>query len=170
MVKEKIQEGLKDLEPKIVDRLGKLKPDIAALQLKLDDGEKVFANIVVQIHSITYSLGAGRGSYVKPDVRLADINITTKDISQERHFNLTLDEENVPSVPRPVDEYTYSIEVQVYTKKQLDLFADWSTQYLEYKRRSMMDPTNLVFAAELRRLREQIVRVFGDDVWFLRMP
>jgi hypothetical protein len=170
MVKQKIEEGLKDLEPKIADRLDKLKPDIARLQLKLDKGEKVFANIVVQIHSITYSLGAGRGTYMEPDVRLADINITTKNITGDRHFELTLDEENTPSVTRPVDEFTYSVEVQVYTKEQLDLFGDWSTAYLAYNRKRRMDPTNPVFIAETRRLREEIVRMFGPDIWYLNLP
>jgi len=170
MVKQKIEEGLKNLKPKIADRLDKLKPDIAKLQLKLDKGGKVFGNIVVQIHSITYSLGAGRGTYMEPDVRLADINITTKNTTGDRHFKLTLDEENTPSVTRPVDEYTYSVEVQVYTKDQLNLFDDWSTEYLAYNRKRMMDPTNLVFITETRRLREQIVRSFGTDIWYLNLP
>src|SRR3954451_17564341 len=151
MVKEKIEEGLKDLEPKITDRLDKLKPAIAKLQLKLDQGEKVFANIVVQIHSITYSLGAGRGSYMQPSVRLADINISTKNTTGERHFKLTLDEENTPGVTRPVDEYTHSVEVQVYTKEHLDLFNEWSADYLAYSHKRSMDPTNQVFVAEMRR-------------------
>lgn len=170
MVKQKIDQGLKDLKPKIADRLDKLKPDIAKLQLKLDKWEKVFANIVVQIHSITYSLGPGRASYMEPDVRLADINITTKNITGDRHFELTLDEGSTPSVTRPVDEYTYSVEVQVYTKEQLDVFDDWSTEYLAYNRKRMMDPTNLVFITETRRLREQIVRMFGTDIWYLKLP
>ena len=163
------EKGLKDLEPKIADRLEKLKPDIAKLQLKLDPGEKVFANIVVQIHSIPYTLGAGRGRYVKPDVRLADVNITTSNVTRDRHFELTLSEGNTPGVTRLVDEYTYSVEVDVYTQEQLDLFNDWSTEYLMYNRKRMMDPTNLVYITETRRLREQIVRVFGTDVSYLNL-
>src|SRR5438132_9057124 len=78
--------------------------------------------------------------------------------------------EHITNFMNQLLEYTYSVEVQVYTKEQLDLFDDWLSEYLAYNRKRMMDPTNLVFITETRRLREQIVRMFGTDIWYLDLP
>jgi predicted nucleic acid-binding protein len=167
-----IKDGLKAAGKQAADRINKqLKQSIADLQLKLDDGEKVYANIVIQVHWIKYTLGAGRGDYIKPDVRLKDVNITSRNIKSERHFSDDPYEDdgsgNWRRYKREIDESIQSIEVAVYTKDEIEQFQDVEVEYLDYKRRLGMDPANVKLIEEERDLRQQIVKAYGPKVWFL---
>jgi hypothetical protein len=167
MMRQKIEEGLKELEPKINDQLDKLKPNIAKLQLRLDKGEKVFANVTIEVHYIPMSLGPGRASYTEPKVRLADIQIGSKAVNAERSFERTENEGNFPRVRRQIDQSTHAFEVQVLSDEELELFRDLAAEYLSYKRKLAIAPTNQVFIEEARRLRTMILQTYGEDVWFL---
>lgn len=166
-IEKEIKSELKQLEPKIEEKLENLKPEIGKLQLLNNPGDKVFANVTIQIHWLKMSLGAGRGSYMNPEVWLKDVNVTTTDITNEKSFDLTLDTENVPRVKRKVDQYTHSFEAGVYSDAEVEIFRDLEYEYLSYNRRLRMDPSNLVFIGEVRRLRETIRESFELDVWFL---
>ncbi len=163
MIRDKIKKGLKEIEPKISDKLEKLKPDIAKLQLLLDKGEKAFANVTTEVHYHKMSLGPGKASYIDPEVRLKDINITTRDINLERSF-----EHSEDRFRYSVDQNIQSIEVGVYSDDELELFRALSSEYQSYKRKLLMDPFNPVLIEETRRLREKIVETFEVDVWFLK--
>jgi hypothetical protein len=175
MIEDKIKDGLKDLEPIVDAKIEKLKPDIAKLQLKLDKGEKVYANVTVQIHYIKKSLGGGKPSYIDPEVWLADVNITTRNITADRSFEkeypitqkLLGGGESTRMYNRKVDEHTHSFEVEVFTQKELEHFADLSTEYLTAKRKMLMPPYNEKLVRDAHKLRMQIVHTFGSDVWFL---
>jgi predicted nucleic acid-binding protein len=170
MMKNKIKDGLKAAESQIDQKLNALKPEIAKLQLRLDPGEKVFANVTIQIHTYTWSTPAAKGGdeYNDWEVRLADVNVTTKDVNSHRTYNAELwHSGNGGKVPRKIDEYVTSYEVEVYSSDDLANFQDLQDEYLEYKRKAEMDPYDDIVAYELRHLREEIVNNFGAHVWFL---
>ena len=175
MIEDKIKEGLKDLEPLLNQKLEKLKPDIAKLQLRLDKGEKVYANVTVQVHYIKKSLGGGKPSYIDPEVWLADVGISTRNISVDRSFekeypitqHFLNGSESTRMYNRKVDERTQSFEVEVFTQKELEHFEELSTEYLTAKRKMLMPPYNEKLVREAHKLRMQIVHTFGADIWFL---
>lgn len=164
-----IEKELKKIEPEITDKLEKLKPDIARFQLKLDKGEKIFANITTEIHWSTKSLGAGRGSYLDADVYLRDVDISTKDLNFERSYNHmhTSEYANHPEYSCKVDQYVQSVEVEVYSEEEIERFRDLSYEYLSYYRKLMIDPHNPVLVKETTLLRQEIVEAYKVDVWFL---
>jgi predicted nucleic acid-binding protein len=166
-----IKEGLEKAGKEADEKIRQLKPAAASLQLKLEKGEKVYANVVIQIHWLRYTLGAGRGDYLKPEVRLTDVNITTKNLKVERKFEADPLENDgyghYHRYKRDVDEFTQSFEVTVYSKEELEQFQDVQTEYLAYKRRLGMDPANVKLTEEISELRKQIVNAYGSDVWFL---
>jgi hypothetical protein len=159
MIKEKIEEGLEKIKPKIQDKIDGLKADIAKFQLRLDKGEKAFANVSIEIEYVNYSLGVGRPDYVKPEVFLTDINITSRNINIERTDQRS---------GNKIDRYTSSFEVKIFSDEELELFRDLEYEYLTYKRKLLRDPVNQVWIEETRRLRDKIVQTFGDDAWFLQ--
>lgn len=162
MIKDQIEKGLKEIEPKIADELDKMKFDIAKTQLRYDKGEKVIANVHTEIHWIKKSLGGGKPSYMDPEVRLGRIDITNKDLNFERTF-----EHTEGPFSWSVDEYVQSFEVGVYSDEELELFRDLQDEYLSYKHRLRIDSANPVLIEETRRLRQQISEAFGVDLWFL---
>jgi hypothetical protein len=163
-IEKEIEEGLAKLQAELDVKLADLKPEIAKWQLKLDKGEKAFANVTIEVHHLKYSVGIpGRGSYVKPEVRLTDVVFTTKVVDLERTFERELHEEG-RTPKRKIDQYTRSFEVEVFSQEEVELFRNLSGEYLAYKRKLRMDPTNQVFIEEARRLRDQIVQAFGAAV------
>ncbi|HEY2015838.1 MAG TPA: hypothetical protein VGH38_20185 [Bryobacteraceae bacterium] len=168
MMKRKIKEGVEKLEPQIQSRLDKLKPNIARMQLRLDEGEKAYAVVTVEVAYWKMSLGPGRASYVEPEVRLADIEITSKPVTSERSFERTESfDDNQPGQSHTIDQTKRSFEAQVFTDDELETFRNLSAEYLNYKWRLGMDPTNQVWIAEERRLRDKLVKAYGADIWFL---
>jgi hypothetical protein len=96
------------------------------------------------------------------------VNVTTKDVNSHRTYNAELwHSGNGGKVPRKIDEYVTSYEVEVYSSDDLANFQDLQDEYLEYKRKAEMDPYDDIVAYELRHLREEIVNNFGAHVWFL---
>jgi Domain of unknown function (DUF4157) len=159
MLERKVKDGLERVEPEVKGKLQELRSAIADLQLKLDEGERVFANIFTEIHFIKMSLGHRRPSYTDVEVMLKRVEITTRD--------LKLDEQETKRARRIVRQIT-SIEVMVYSREELELFKELYIEYISYKRKVMEDPLNEAASEGIRRAREKIVATFGNDVWIFR--
>lgn len=160
-IEKNIRNELDNLKPKITEEVDKIKTTIAKQQLLLDKGGNLFANITIEIHWIKKSLGPGKPSYIDPDVRFKDINVTNHNIKAERAY------EHDERGCQKVDQYIESFEVGIFTSQELELFRDLQDEYLYYKRKLRMDPANLVLIEETRRLRQMILSIFEVDVWLL---
>jgi hypothetical protein len=156
-LENKTRREIKDLDPAIRDRVNGLAASIAKLQLHLDKGERVFANIRVDVFYFkTY--GTYGQSYTDVEVTLGDVNITTKDLKFER---------NGERSGGQLKQYTVSAEVKVFTDAQLEQFRALSYEYLRVKRMLLIDPANQALLGDARRLRGEIGSTFGDRAWVL---
>jgi hypothetical protein len=160
-LESKTKSLIEDLGPEIKDRINGLAADIAKLQLRLDKGEKVFANITVDVLFFK-THGTYQNEFVDVEVALGDVNITTKDLKVERSS-----EGSLGGFKGQLQQHTVSSEVKVFTDQQLEQFNTLSYEYLRTKRMLGMDPANQALLGKARRLRGQIVKTFGDSAWFL---
>jgi hypothetical protein len=145
-------------------RVEKLKPDIAKLQLNKEASEKVYVNVVYEVHHFEFSV----------DVYLKSVDVTTRDLKGKRRFSTVLPEKGWATgaeyqVRREVDEHTYSVEVYVYSEAELKRLADLSDDYLKQKRILRMRPGDQAAAEQLAKVRQEIVDAFGPDVWVLSL-
>jgi len=178
MIEDKLKEGLKNVGPQIATRIQNTAAEIAKLQLKLDKGEKVFANAVVQIIWEEYSAPRGGGTYTEPEVVLADLYLTTRPVERDRTFNAMIhqvpkgaraDPLGYPMASRKIDELTRPFEVSIYSDDELEEFQELKTAYLEATRMAKMDPYSEHLAEAVRTIREQITYTFGPDVWVFQL-
>jgi hypothetical protein len=173
-VENKYKDRWKAVGPMIDAKIEALKPDIAKLQLKLDKGEKVFANTVVKViwekHSISSHFQTTK--WEEPDIFLADIDLTTRSVERERSYEAEVNygTDRYPNmISSKIDEFTRGFEVQVYSDQELEEFRVLSADYLERNRKLDYDPSNPKLRDEVRTLREQIVHTYGSDVWYLEL-
>jgi hypothetical protein len=178
-IEDKYKERIKDVGKKITERIKKAAKEIANEQLKTDKGEKVYANAVVQVAMVKYSLGTGRGSYIEPEVVLADLYVSTKPMERDRTFKIqrtTAPDEDLntnralsyPYTSQEVNEMTRSYEVWVYTDEELETFRDLSAAYLQYNRRARMNPADRNLAEAVKEIKDQIIHTYGPDAWALQ--
>lgn len=177
-IEQKFQEGMKAVGPKIVQRIQAAAPDIARLQLKMEQGEKVYANAVVQVIWNEYSAPRGGGTYTEPEVLLADLYVATRRVERDRSFEAKINvaprdtwnrDSHALMASRKIDEYTRPYEVAVYSDEELDEFRTLTAAYLEAKRHARMDPYDDLSSEAVRELRDQIAFTYGPDVWALNV-
>lgn len=114
MAKNKIEEQLEEkIKPKIVDKINGLD------RTKLEKGVTTFANVTIEIHLIEKYIRSGlhSGSYIDPEVRLADVSITRKNITSEQ----TRDSEG--EYDYKIFQYTYSFPVGIPSAEVLPSIA-----------------------------------------------
>jgi Domain of unknown function (DUF4157) len=173
-IEDKYKEGWKAVGSKIDTQMDELKPEIAKQQLKLDEGEKVFANVVVKVYWIHHRISSHfqTTEWDEPDVVLADIYLMTKPVERERSYEaqVNLGSDRYPNmVKSKVDEFTRGFEVQVFSDDELVEFRDLYTDYLARKRRLYVDPYNAKLRDEVHALRKQIGDTYGPDAWPLEI-
>jgi hypothetical protein len=171
LLKEKIEGQIEDLEPEIQKKMDGLAADIAKLQLKTDKGEKVYANITIDIRTWESCISSKNECWPDGEALLFDIDISTKNIKQERKGKtkcLNRTTRYTDLFDCDFDRQTFSTEVWVYTEEELETFRDLEYEYLDYKLKLRRDPSNQVWFEETNRLRDRIVQAYGNDVWFLQ--
>ncbi|MBR0872105.1 hypothetical protein JQ633_17200 [Bradyrhizobium tropiciagri] len=178
--KKYIREGLELVDDHINSKLPELAPEIAKLQLRLDEGEKVYLNYHIEIHiKCTASshkwpaypekyrdlqIMQGRDSASVWVADFTGMQITTQ--NKESHWE---EELGILGVRGKIEHFVRSAEVAVFTPDELAAFNECTSQYLELKRKLGMDPTNRVWNEEAAALRKQLVEAFGEDLWFLEI-
>lgn len=176
--KKWIKEGLASVEEYIQNKMPELAPEIAKLQLRLEDGEKVYLNYHIEIHFSCprHKFPAYPDKYRElqmlqgqdgPSVWLADF--TGLQISTQNKESQKTEKFGLLGAAGRIEHFISSTEVAVFSKEELDLFKDLTDQYLSYKRKLGMDPHNQVWNEEAHVLRQQLVEAFGEDLWFLEL-
>ena len=161
---DEIADKLARYDKQINDRVTELKPYVAKAQLTKNANEKVYVNVVYEVHHFEFSV----------DVYLKSVEVTTRNVNQKRRFSTVLPEKGWATgkeymIRRDVDEHTYSLEVWVYSEAELQYFADLSDEYLKTHRRVAMPPYDQAAAERLAKLRKEIIDSFGPDVWILNL-
>jgi Domain of unknown function (DUF4157) len=157
-----IADKLARYDKQINERVNRMKPDIAKLQLHKNANEKVYMNVVYEVHHFEFSV----------DVYLKSVEVTTRNLNQKRRYSTVRIEKGWATgkeynVRRDVDEHTYSLEVAVYSEAELEHFANLSDEYLKYQRALAIRPDDRTTAEQLTKLRQEIADTFGPDVWML---
>jgi hypothetical protein len=179
-IEDKYKERIKDVGKKIAERIKKATKEIAKEQLKTDKGEKVYANAVVQVALVKYTLGVGQASYYEPEVVLADLFVSTKPMERDRTFkapHTTADEDDIgtnralssPHTSQEVHEMTRSYEVWVYSDEELETFRDLTTAYMKANRLTKMNPADRASAEAVKDIKAQIIHTYGPDAWVFQL-
>lgn len=148
----------------IAQRLEKRKADIAALQVHKNSDERVYLNVVYEVHHFEFSV----------DVYLKSVDVTTQNVNDQRRYSTVRPEKGWATgreydVRREVDEFTYSLEVRVYSDAELERLATLSNEYLTAKRVLLTSPGDQAAAERLAKARQEIVDTFGTQVWVLSL-
>ena len=159
-----VDEKLARYDGQIRDRVDKLKPDIARLQLTKEPGQKVYMNVVYEVHHFEFS----------DDVYLKSVDVTTLNANHQTTYSTVLPEKGWATgwtydVKRKVDQHTYSNEVSVYSAVELERFATLSEEYQTLKRTLGMRGHDAALAERLAKVRQEIADAFGADVWVLSL-
>jgi predicted nucleic acid-binding protein len=174
-----IREGLDLVDEYIQGKMPELAPEIAKLQLRLDEGEKVYLNYHIEIHydcprhkfpaypDKYRDLQMTQGYSPGPSVWLADF--TGLQISTQNKESHKTEKFGLFGAAGRIDHFIRSTEVAVFPKQDLDTFHELTGEYLSYKRKLGMDPYNQVWNEEANALRQQLVEAFGEDLWFLEL-
>lgn len=147
-----IEKQMKDLEPKIAAGIAERFGAIAALQA---EGNRAFAIVTVQSSRREVQSG-GYGTidtFAVLTLFFVDIGpkqVTTK--NTDTHFHLG----NTETVTR----YTYSFEVTLSFDEML-IFKVLMIEYKFYENLLKHAPNNIVYSAELARVRQRIIEAFG---------
>jgi hypothetical protein len=177
--KKYIREGLELVNDYINGKLPDFAPEIGKLQLRLEEGEKVYLNYHIEIHIKCTASGHKWPAY--PDkyrdlqimqgrdsasVWLADF--TGMEISTKYKESHSTEELGILGVRGTIEHFIGSAEVAVFTPEELAAFNEVTGQYLELKRKLGTDPGNSVWIEEAAALQQQLVEAFGEDLWFLQ--
>jgi len=176
MINADTKEGLEDLEPQINEAVRNLdQAEVARLQLRLEQGEKVYANVEIRV------LITEAGEFLFPQakwgvnpkyldtyekngfvtVRLADVKIGSKDIRTQKEASYS-----APNFGARVITMVESYQIAVYSEDEMEEFRDLSEAYFKAKRHYEMNPS-AAKVQQVNKLREEIVNRFGSDVWIL---
>jgi hypothetical protein len=156
-VQAHVQEKLKEVDGVVAQRLAARKDEIIKVQLRTDPGEKVFANVRIRIHWLIW-----------PEVKIEDINITTREETSERNLGVKrIKEDYGATINREVTEHVYSFEVFVFSDEEMNTFRELTGEYLSHKRRLDMLPYDAIIAEDADEVLREIKESFGSDLWFL---
>jgi hypothetical protein len=156
-VQAHVQEKLKEVDGVVAQRLAARKDEIIKVQLRTDPGEKMFANVRIRIHWLIW-----------PEVKIEDINITTREETSERNLGVKrIKEDYGATINREVTEHVYSFEVFVFSDEEMNTFRELTGEYLSHKRRLDMLPYDAIIAEDADEVLREIKESFGSDLWFL---
>jgi predicted nucleic acid-binding protein len=175
-----IREGLKLVTDYINDKLPDFAPEIGWLQLRLEEGEKVYLNYHIEIHIECGESGHKWPAY--PD-KYRDLQIMQgqfsasvwladsagMEISTKYKESDSTEKLGILGMRGTIKHFIRSAEVAVFTPEELAAFNEATGQYLELKRKLAMGPRNSVWIEEAAALRQQLVEALGEDLWFLEL-
>jgi predicted nucleic acid-binding protein len=170
--KSQAEEQQKRIENEIRAEIAKKTATIKWLQLNGNKGDKVFANVDMEM--LTGVASDGQISLPRPTLLfLKKVDISNREIntnpttSSAWGFKMEL---AAAASGNSLDKttYTFSFEVEAFSEDDLEIFRDLADEYLATKRQSQLDARNQELQERLRTIREEVVTSFGDDVWFLK--
>jgi hypothetical protein len=98
-----------------------------------------------------------------PTVWLAEFNgIVVSTRNEEKEWK----EDFFPPGTR-IRHFMRSMEVEVFSKDELEIYGELTTDYMDYELKLRMDPGNQVWREEAATMRRELVQAFGNDLWFL---
>jgi len=150
----------KDIEEKLTAS----KEEIARWQLRLDPGEKLYANVKYEVSFALYEKDADAQEAARIMYRVAVVSIeySFKSVSSERTWEGI---DRVNKARSKITEIVSPMEIGIYTDEEMEIFWDLSAEFFRYQRESMEDPQNEVLKEQLAQVEEEIEYAFGIDIW-----
>lgn len=175
-IRTDVEEALEELQPRIDEAVRNLdRLEVGKFQLRLDKGEKVYANvefsILVSEMGGVLQMGKTHGNPKYSDVyeesgwataRLSDVKVSSKDVSMEKMQIIY----GGSILAGRFITVTRSYNISIYSEGELEEFWDLSDQFFKSKRSWMNNPTS-ANARMVADVKAEIISRFGKEVWFL---